>query len=127
MIKTIAAVLPVAALAFAATVAVAPQASAAYVCGSNQMCVYENANFTGTARVLDPLASYADFRNLAYANGDNVNDSISSVQKNTNRCAGFYNDVNYSGTVAYMGYGWFGQNVSYLMNDRYSSMATWAC
>lgn len=127
MIKKIATALPVAALALAATVVVAPQASAAYACGSNQICVYENANFTGSVHVLDPQASYADFRDLTYTNGNNLNDSISSVQKNTNRCAAFYNDVNYSGTVAYMSYGWYGQNVSYLMNDKYSSMATWAC
>ncbi len=127
MIRKFATVLPMTALAFATSVAVAPQASAAYECRGNQICVYQNANFTGSARVLDPYAAYSDFRHLYYTNGANLNDSISSVQKNTDRCAAFYNDVNYSGTVEYMVYGWYGQNVSYLMNDRYSSMATWAC
>jgi hypothetical protein len=71
--------------------AIAPAAAqAAYTCGSNQVCIYEGPNFTGSVAVqpaLNPGHGYIEsgienFASKHYTNGDNMNDSAASVINN---------------------------------------------
>jgi hypothetical protein len=88
----------------AAGLAIAPAAAnAAYVCGSGQVCLYKDINFTGTVRVL--TGTISDFQFTNYSNGDNMNDTVSSIVNNSNKTFQGWHDNNFGGLRAVVGAG----------------------
>ena len=91
-----------AAIAVAGSLIVAPAAAqAAYVCRSGEVCIYQHWNLTGSVAVLPELRNggsgkVADFRNHRYTNGENLNDSASSVINLSNRSFYIYSEGNYN-------------------------------
>ncbi|MFE1519013.1 peptidase inhibitor family I36 protein [[Kitasatospora] papulosa] len=71
---------------------VATPANAAYACGSNQVCLYKNSNFTGSVFVLPQITtSYGvkvfcapDLAQNKYTDGSSVNNTASSIVNNSN-------------------------------------------
>ncbi|MFD9286127.1 peptidase inhibitor family I36 protein [Streptomyces mirabilis] len=70
----------------------ATPANAAYNCGSNQVCLYKNSDFTGSVFILPQITnSYGvkifcapDLAQNKYTDGTSVNNSVSSVVNNSN-------------------------------------------
>ncbi|MEV4348216.1 peptidase inhibitor family I36 protein [Actinoplanes sp. NPDC049596] len=94
-------------LATAGVVAVSPAAAqAAWVCQSGYVCIYKDYDKKGTVAVLPELSPASgkytgraqDFRNYKYTNGDNLNDSASSVVNLTDRTLRVYEHGNYNST-----------------------------
>ncbi|MFF5075523.1 peptidase inhibitor family I36 protein [Actinoplanes sp. NPDC000266] len=75
-------------LAVAATTAVASSpAEAVYDCRTGEVCFYHDQNYRGTVAVIAGFAykgaKVNDFRNFRYTNGQNLNDSVSSIRNLT--------------------------------------------
>ncbi|NMO56950.1 hypothetical protein HH310_37970 [Actinoplanes sp. TBRC 11911] len=84
--------------------AVAPTAAnAAYTCGSGQVCLYKDINYTNTVRVFS--GSISDFQFANYSNGTNMNDSVSSIINNSGTTFQGWYDNNDGGIRAVVGAG----------------------
>ncbi|MFD5065999.1 peptidase inhibitor family I36 protein [Streptomyces sp. NPDC058394] len=83
---------------------VATPANAAYTCGSNQVCLYKNSDFTGSVYVLPQITDShgvkifcaPDLAKSKYTDGSSANNSVSSIVNNSNSVI-FLNDYAGSG------------------------------
>lgn len=88
---------PAAALALASVGLLASPANAAYVCGAGQVCLYQNAGYTGSVYVVPKIqlsnglwtACQKSLVGKKFNNGDALDNNVSSV-------------VNKSGSVLFM-------------------------
>jgi hypothetical protein len=86
------------ALAVSGALAVTSPAEAAWVCKQGYVCIYENANLTGSVAVLPELSPASggftgqarDFRDYKYTNGNSLNDSAGSAINLSGRTVLFY-------------------------------------
>lgn len=124
---TLLSVLPV----LAGIVALAQPAEAAAACPSGAVCFYQDYNGRGSISVQPRLVSgshqIADFRNSHYINGQNLNDSASSIINNSGRTLCLFANVNFD-KILWVGAGWIaaGHAVN-IPNDMVSSAKTGGC
>ncbi|MFI5998729.1 peptidase inhibitor family I36 protein [Streptomyces sp. NPDC051362] len=121
-------VLTFAALALSLGTTMAPQASAApaaYTCASGQLCVYENANYTGSVYIVKDDLSDFNSAALHYTNGNPLQDSISSVINNTGQCVEFSTDSGFGGSHQY--YTRYSRTAAVAYNDEFSSVDRYNC
>jgi len=97
----------IASLAVAGAAVIAPhEANAAYLCGQGQICLYQNINETGSVAVeprLNPDSpgfnpnGISNFQNSHYTNGQSLNDSVSSVENNSDYDLVLFENADYGG------------------------------
>ncbi|MEV4349034.1 peptidase inhibitor family I36 protein [Actinoplanes sp. NPDC049596] len=81
------------------TVALASPAQAAYTCGANEVCLYQDWGLHGSVKVfrdLTPGNGITDFRFYYYTNSANLNDSISSIYNRSAHPVWVFEDGNYN-------------------------------
>ncbi|CAL9639937.1 hypothetical protein SUDANB60_06275 (plasmid) [Streptomyces sp. enrichment culture] len=119
--------------------AAAPQANAAtaaYSCPSNQVCMYKDANLTGTVFVAQnvPIVvemdrtynQFSDLNYQKYTNGERVDNSISSiVASSPSMCADTFTGTDYTGGYQRIWGGWVVNQVVY--NDQITSVRMFGC
>jgi Peptidase inhibitor family I36 len=89
---------PLVALGLGGLFFAAPNASAAAVCGSNQVCLYQNSNETGSAFIINGSGhNVSDFSQETFTNGSPLNDEVSSMVNNTGEAVLAFSDANFSG------------------------------
>ncbi|MBB2946587.1 hypothetical protein FB565_006355 [Actinoplanes lutulentus] len=125
-----------AAAAVIGAVFVAPAAAqAAYTCRDGEVCLYQHYDKTGSVAVLlrnNSAGEFEDFRNYRYTNGENLNDSVSSVVNKSNRGFWIYSEGSYNTKKNGLAYWiWPGREMNFGphwstidMNDKASSLRT---
>ena len=108
-------------LAVASLVAAPGTQAATASCPLNQLCVWQNASFSGGKATWFSGDTAPLLSGMTYSNGASLNNSISSVYNNTSRIAYLYLGSSCTGTVELVPHNTTVPQVTF--NDQISSLS----